>query len=400
MIFTIYSWPNIVLPLLGGIFVDKVGIRPAIMLYSGLVTFGQMFVMIGGYAKNYALILTGRAIFGMGGECLGAAQVTIISMWFRGQELNFALGVSLSLSQFFAVINGWAIPEVYEEGGLGAAFLVGFMICLFSLGIAYWVVRIDEKADQQEQRQILEEDKFIISDIKYFTFAFWLLVIDSLFTYITVYPYIQDITKKLKVKYNFTPKRSALMFGIPYIVAAVLSPILGFISDRVGMRIKFLILSHMVFILAFFISATLPDCEEGDVCNYELAPLLFVGIAYSIFLSFFWGAVPLTVEEKSIGTAYGVCQCFQNIALSFATILSTRILEITRDQFGEGSNYAGLDGFSIGMNFIGLFVAIFLLCWDKHKCEGVLNTPGYYQTEYEEEEEDNSKAENGLNIDN
>ena len=84
LIFTIYSWPNIILPLLGGIFVDKVGIRPAIMLYAGLVTFGQMFVMIGGYAQNYALILTGRAIFGMGGECLGAAQVTIISMWFRG----------------------------------------------------------------------------------------------------------------------------------------------------------------------------------------------------------------------------------------------------------------------------------------------------------------------------
>ena len=40
MFFTVYSLPNILLPLTGGIFVDKMGIRAGIILYSVQVTFG------------------------------------------------------------------------------------------------------------------------------------------------------------------------------------------------------------------------------------------------------------------------------------------------------------------------------------------------------------------------
>ena len=376
------------LPILGGILIDKKGIRIGLIVFSGLIVFGQMFVMIGGYERSYACILFGRAIYAIGGEALKAAQMTMVCLWFRGQELNFALALSLSFSQFGSNLNTYISPEVYEQQGLGSTFLVGFMMCLISLFAAIAAYYLDKKADGEMEEEKSEEEKFFITDIRFFTFAFWLLVIDSLFIYATVFVYIQNVTNLLKVKYNFSLSKSAVMFGIPYIVSIILGPILGLISDRFGRRIKMLILAHGVFILAFFISATLPECPEGDECYYEFAPLFFVGIGYSIFLAFFWGAIPLTVEEKSIGTAYGVSQAFQNISVSFAQLLIDKILLATQNKFGEGTNYGGVDGFYIALNLIGVFFTMFLHCWDKHKCESVLNTPGYYQTEYEEEEED------------
>lgn len=38
--FTVYSFPNFILPLFGGIFLDKIGMRPGLILFTMLVTAG------------------------------------------------------------------------------------------------------------------------------------------------------------------------------------------------------------------------------------------------------------------------------------------------------------------------------------------------------------------------
>ena len=62
-----------VLPLVGGYFLDKLGIRKGLLFFTVLITFGQMIFMIGGYRQNYNLLLVGRVIFGLGGESMGVA---------------------------------------------------------------------------------------------------------------------------------------------------------------------------------------------------------------------------------------------------------------------------------------------------------------------------------------
>jgi len=65
-----------VLPIFGGIFLDKIGMRSVflmlniliyragIILFSIILTIGQAVYMIGGYAKSYWVMLLGRVIFG------------------------------------------------------------------------------------------------------------------------------------------------------------------------------------------------------------------------------------------------------------------------------------------------------------------------------------------------
>ena len=62
-----------VLPVFGGIFLDKIGIRTGLIIFTIILTFGQFIFTMGGYQKNYDVMLAGRIIFGCGGECMGVA---------------------------------------------------------------------------------------------------------------------------------------------------------------------------------------------------------------------------------------------------------------------------------------------------------------------------------------
>ena len=57
--------------------------------------------MLGGYFENYGLLLTGRVLFGLGGEWLTVTQSLIVSIWFKeNNELAFAMGLNISISRF------------------------------------------------------------------------------------------------------------------------------------------------------------------------------------------------------------------------------------------------------------------------------------------------------------
>jgi MFS family permease len=49
LLYSVYSYPNTVLPIFGGIFLDMVGMRLGILLFSGVLTAGQALFTLGGY---------------------------------------------------------------------------------------------------------------------------------------------------------------------------------------------------------------------------------------------------------------------------------------------------------------------------------------------------------------
>ena len=79
-----------------------------------------------------------------------------------------------------------------------------------------------------------------------------------------------------------------------------------------------MILSH---ILPIIIPSS-PDCIR---CWPSLLPLIFQGIALSTYYVVVWGALPLMVEDKYLGTAYGICASFENKATTLSPIASGKI---------------------------------------------------------------------------
>ena len=152
MLYTIYSLPNMILPILGGMLLDSLGMRVGLILFCAILTLGQALFTAGGQMANYDLMLAGRGVFGAGGESMAVAQSSIVSVWFKGKELAFALGLNLSVARLGSVINAQIVPTVYNNHGLGYALSVGFMLCVFSLLNSIGIACVDKRSEEEEKR--------------------------------------------------------------------------------------------------------------------------------------------------------------------------------------------------------------------------------------------------------
>lgn len=149
MIYTVYSIPNMLLPVFGGALVDLIGVNTTIIGFLVIIAVGQAFFAMGITVKFFPLVLAGRVIMGVGGESLGVAQSTLLASWFKGKEVAFAMGLNLSVSRMGSVINDYLSPYIYTNYSLPDVLWVGFVACVVSLLAAIFLVVIDKVKSRQ-----------------------------------------------------------------------------------------------------------------------------------------------------------------------------------------------------------------------------------------------------------
>lgn len=88
LLYAVYSFPNVIIPFIGGTLIDKFGARIVFILTCLFCVLGQFVFSVAGLYNMFLLMLVGRVIFGIGGEVLQGAQSTIISNWFKPHELS------------------------------------------------------------------------------------------------------------------------------------------------------------------------------------------------------------------------------------------------------------------------------------------------------------------------
>ena len=108
-LYSCYSWPNVILPVVGGFLIDSVfGLRLGTIIFSVFILLGQLLLSLGAHCKSLVLMDVARFCFGIGGESLNMAlntcRFTVYSVklhlrclmtviadtvsWFKDKELN------------------------------------------------------------------------------------------------------------------------------------------------------------------------------------------------------------------------------------------------------------------------------------------------------------------------
>ena len=76
-LYSIYYFPNFIIPLFGGILIDKIGVRFSLILTSGIVTLGSILCTFSGILtgksdyssdSSYYVMLIGRLVFALAYE--------------------------------------------------------------------------------------------------------------------------------------------------------------------------------------------------------------------------------------------------------------------------------------------------------------------------------------------
>lgn len=371
MLYSIYSFPNVILPFFGGYFVDVVGVRIGIFIFSLLVTAGQAIFAFGVSIKSYPIALLGRGIFGCGGESQNVAQSAIVANWFTGKELSMALGMNVSISRLGSVLNDFLEPQLYTATGTVILGLwVGFGLCVASLICGIMLGAIDKKRDQKlgvtEKRKLPDSEKIKLSDLKSFNFSLWMIFINCFVVYICVSCFNNIASNYFQVRFGYSTEESGMIISITYAVAAILCPIFGKIVDKIGRRVILMMFSASSVCLVHVLFLVTPN---GDKPIYPIFYMILLGLGYSIYATVMWASIPYLVEPKTIGTAFGVATSIQNLGLGVGPL----IVGIIKEGSTKYDGYYWVTFFFVCMGLIGVASAVTIYINDI-RTGGVLNS--------------------------
>jgi MFS family permease len=345
----IYSVPNIFMVFVGGIIIDRIGVKKGTMLFGTLCLLGAAITAVSGVLTYMAI---GRLVFGLGAESLIVAVTCAVAKWFKGKELSFAFGVNLTIARLgsFAALNSptWARPA-YENWQWPLFISVVFGVFCVVSALIYWAM--ENTASRHYQIGMAgATDKMVFSDLLRFNKSFWLVVLMCVTFYSAIFPFQTFAIKFFIEAHGASREYGGFLSSLLTLFAMICTPLFGLLADRVGKRSLFMVWGSTLLVPVYLMMAytSIP----------LLVPMAMMGIAFSLIPAIMWPSVAYIVEENKIGTAYGLMTMIQNIGWGATNLL----IGWANDTSGAGVENPG--GYTLGMwIFTGLGVLAVLFAW-------------------------------------
>jgi len=209
--------------IIGGMILDKWGVRIAGLAFGGLAVLGGAITAMAasgafGEAKSTQLtfMIIGRILFGSGLEVVCVVATTTMVKWFKGYQLALAMAINMGFGRLGSAMGIALSPDISGTVSPAVVFAATLLGITFLLFIVY--VFFDIKLDRQEKAIKLkhaeanpneekeEDEEFKFSDlfklIKNPSFVYITLLCVSF--YAAVFPFIQYAPDLLINKFNFT----------------------------------------------------------------------------------------------------------------------------------------------------------------------------------------------------
>ena len=125
-----------------------------------------------------------------------------------------------------------------------------------------------------------------------------------------------------------------------------------------------------------------PQCD-GHQANGAIAGLVFIGLGYCFYGNCILPTIPLVVKKKVTGTAFGIMQMIESIALAFFPLINGALID------GGSTPEAGYKHgslFFVGIGLLGLLTSF-----------GLLFVPDKIKKKLDKSSKDKVKAEKGPN---
>jgi MFS family permease len=346
----IYSFPNIFTVVIGGVIIDRIGLRKSLMIFGVLCLIGPAITVASGHLW---LMATGRLIFGMGAESLIVAVTAALARWFRGKELSFAFGINLMIARLgsFAALNSptWA-RQAYANWRTPFLIALGFStLCVIGAAI-YWGIEV--YAEKNYQLAEAWTDKVVFADLFKFGVSYWYIVALCVTFYSAIFPFQTFAVKFFMEAHGTSREFGGFLSSTLTLFAMCATPLFGLLVDRVGKRAVLMMFGSMLLIPVYLIM--------GYTQVNLYVPMALMGVAFSLIPAVMWPSVAYIVDQNKLGTAYGLMTMIQNIGLfGFNLVIGWA------NDFGNASA-SHPEGYRLGMwifsilGFLGVFFAFLL----------------------------------------
>lgn len=348
------TWANVFgMIIIGGIILDKWGIRRTGIVFGLLATIGAALTALGAagaFSDNMNgqlwTMMIGRLLFGSGLEIVCVIAMRTIVKWFKGYELALAMAINMGFGRLGSTL-GQALS--IDIGGGVVSPAVNFAATLIGIGLLMFLIYImfDVKLDRQmkDQKQDGEEEPFRLSDlVKLITNRSFLFIALLCVTfYSAVFPFMQYAPDLLINKFGFTYDLPAdavvTLFGDPalgnaavyiglFIFALAVTLVPASIKNKTGKAISLAVILVLFVVFIYSLSGTFALWLENGPKTASLIPLgsiLFTPIFGKIVDTKGKAASLMILGALLLIFAHLTLSIFDNVVLGYLGLLALGI---------------------------------------------------------------------------
>ena len=324
---------------LGGILLDKWGVRVSGSIFVGMMVAGAGLVtwaLLHGGSHSLGLAYTGVMFFGLGSEIAGTAVTRSIAKWFKGGPMALAMGLQLAIARlgtaFALVLSPLLVVEqaghVYSLEETARPALVG--MGLMALGLILWAffvaldARFDRKTGDLQQDTPNPDEVFRFKDVLGVlgNRNFWLLGLLCVFFYSSVIAFKKFAGAILIPRFDSPASTAGWMVSMLPFSTVIFAPLFGMMVDKAGKGTRWMLIGAVLALTAHLLLAFAPT----GVPFWGYLAMVFLGFGYSLVPAALWPSVPKIVPDKVLGTTFALIYWVQNLGLLGFKMLAGRIL--------------------------------------------------------------------------
>ena len=368
-----YSVAAVCTLLIGGILIDRFGIRKSLFFFSALCVIGAVLTSLKG---SFALMVTGRTVLGLGAESQIVAVTTALARWFKGKELSFAFGINLTIARLASIAADnaptWA-RFAYYPNGVNAApswqrplILTAVISSLAVIGaLIYWLMEVHAES-RYHLGKSGEPDKLSFREGLKFNPSYWYAVALCFTFYSGIFPFrtfaIDLFLSKIlshmgaaaasQAAFALAQQRAGSLNSLLPLSAMIATPLFGLAADKVGKRATLMMFGSLLMVPVYLMIA------YAHISL--LVPVSMMGVAFSLIPAVIWPSIAYIVEESRLGTAYALMSLLQQIGFAIFNLAIGHANEISHAGPANPGGYAlGMWIFSI-LGFVAFFFSFLL----------------------------------------
>ncbi|HVP67403.1 MAG TPA: MFS transporter [Anaeromyxobacteraceae bacterium] len=347
----IYSLPNIVLVLVGGILVDRLGAGKTLFWTAGICFLGAGLTAA---SPGFVAMATGRLLFGIGAETFNIATLSAVTLFYPRRHTALMMGITLGMGRagsWVADLSPSIWSKVYAAGWQPPLVLAaGIAATSFVASGAYWMI---EHRAARRVGGAAQAAPFAWRDVYRFGPSYWYLVLLCVLWYGVILAFRSTFAiKYFQHVHGLSLEEAGQINAHVFLAALFATPAFGWLCDRLGRYAGLLAFGALLLPVSLSIMAV----GNGGL---GLATVL-IGVSYSLVPAAMWPLVSRIVEAKKFGTAIGLMWVIQNAGIAGANLVAGWLNDQGLASARHPAGYGGMMAFFIASSALGFVFAVLL----------------------------------------